>query len=708
VFTVLSELVAANENQRRAAVVVLAAADKTEMEDAIRARVPSLGNTRVVCRTGDPADLEDLTMVNVAGARAIVAFAGERDGDAQVVKSVLAVRSHTTRPAAHVVAELRNAHVARNLRMAAGERVLTVQADEIIARVTAQACRHSGLSASTAICSTSAATRSTSPRRRSSPGTPRRGTLASRRRRCSGSTSTGDKVQLLASMATLIAADDASLPSRRTTTACVFTGFAIAGVAHRGGDGPESPAPILVVGWSSLGPLVPSSWTRSFRPVAHRRRRRRALVERDAPSSSGISPTARSRFTRPKTRWIVCRAALEDRYDEVIVLGYRRSLSPAESDARTPAHPLERQPAARCGVRDRRPRVIAEVLDARDVAISEATGADDFVVSDELSSLMLAQLAEASRSLGGVRRPVQPRVPPSACVRWRPTECRHSANWAETVAWCARRGTSPWLGETESSWRDPRKVDPAQTPAAASVCAGSRVFAAGQRLAVSGAHGDVPAARTTATVSASWRGRHSVGANGRTPMAAPSASNRSSNTARARTLGQLGEHQAGQLVRSPRSRPPGRLGDGDVARVEHFGDHARARRGHTIEQVRLTFKRVSSVRASDPRRERAPGNRARSPRRSGLGEQRRAPRSISSRSVKRDRAVGEIPELDGGVAFHQRAVDDDVDARTGRKERVQLDEHEGASELHPTTRMWCGDSGPSPRWWATPCKSRNR
>jgi len=32
------------------------------MEDAIRARVPSLGNTRVVCRTGDPADLEDLTM----------------------------------------------------------------------------------------------------------------------------------------------------------------------------------------------------------------------------------------------------------------------------------------------------------------------------------------------------------------------------------------------------------------------------------------------------------------------------------------------------------------------------------------------------------------------------------------------------------------------------------------------------------------------
>jgi hypothetical protein len=38
--------------------------------------------------------------------------------------------------------------------------------------------------------------------------------------------------------------------------------------------------------------------------------------------------------------------------------------------------------------------VVAEVLDSRNVAIAQATGVDDFVVSDELSSLMIAQLAE--------------------------------------------------------------------------------------------------------------------------------------------------------------------------------------------------------------------------------------------------------------------------------------------------------------------------
>jgi hypothetical protein len=37
---------------------------------------------------------------------------------------------------------------------------------------------------------------------------------------------------------------------------------------------------------------------------------------------------------------------------------------------------------------------VTELLDARDIDLARATGADDFVVSDELSSLMLAQLAE--------------------------------------------------------------------------------------------------------------------------------------------------------------------------------------------------------------------------------------------------------------------------------------------------------------------------
>ena len=54
IFSVIAELVAANESRKRGCIAILAQKDKVEMEDEIRERVGRTGNTRVVCRTGDP------------------------------------------------------------------------------------------------------------------------------------------------------------------------------------------------------------------------------------------------------------------------------------------------------------------------------------------------------------------------------------------------------------------------------------------------------------------------------------------------------------------------------------------------------------------------------------------------------------------------------------------------------------------------------
>jgi hypothetical protein len=83
-------------------------------------------------------------------------------------------------------------------------------------------------------------------------------------------------------------------------------------------------------------------------------------------------------------------------YDKVIILGYREGISPAEADARALLTLLVLQRALSNDGSGRRPRIVTELLDARDVELARGTGADDFVVSDELSSLMLAQLAERS------------------------------------------------------------------------------------------------------------------------------------------------------------------------------------------------------------------------------------------------------------------------------------------------------------------------
>ena len=78
--------------------------------------------------------------------------------------------------------------------------------------------------------------------------------------------------------------------------------------------------------------------------------------------------------------------------DQAIVLGYRGEVPMPEADARTMLTLLTLDKAF--AGRGERPRVVAEMLDRTNVAVAQTTGVSDFIVSDELSSLMIAQLSE--------------------------------------------------------------------------------------------------------------------------------------------------------------------------------------------------------------------------------------------------------------------------------------------------------------------------
>jgi hypothetical protein len=78
IFTIISELVIANENRKRGAVIViLADQDKVEMEDAIRDRIEDIRNTRIICRSGSPMDLTDLEIASPHTARSIIVLPPE-------------------------------------------------------------------------------------------------------------------------------------------------------------------------------------------------------------------------------------------------------------------------------------------------------------------------------------------------------------------------------------------------------------------------------------------------------------------------------------------------------------------------------------------------------------------------------------------------------------------------------------------------------
>src|SRR5918994_1605806 len=149
VFSVISELVVANESRPSACVAVLAHKDKVEMEDEIRDRVGKTKNTRVICRTGDPIDIDDLELVNPHEARSIIVLPPEgEDADSRVIKTILALTNNPNRRKEpyHIVSRMREPENLSVAQMVGRAEVELVPVDDLIARITAQTCRQSGLS----------------------------------------------------------------------------------------------------------------------------------------------------------------------------------------------------------------------------------------------------------------------------------------------------------------------------------------------------------------------------------------------------------------------------------------------------------------------------------------------------------------------------------------------------------------------------------
>lgn len=147
IFTVISELAIANENERDPSIVVLAERDKVEMEDAIRDKVDELRGTRVVCRTGSPIDLRDLAIVAPDAARSIIVLSPDEDEpDASVIKTILALTRGPNRRKEpyHIVAEIQDATNLEAARLVGGDEAVLIDKSDTVARLIVQTARQSG------------------------------------------------------------------------------------------------------------------------------------------------------------------------------------------------------------------------------------------------------------------------------------------------------------------------------------------------------------------------------------------------------------------------------------------------------------------------------------------------------------------------------------------------------------------------------------
>ena len=149
IFTIIPEIVEANENQKRGVIVILADMDKVLMEDEIKDKVGNTGNTVVICRTGNPIDVHDLQIANPFESKSIIILDKDNENsDSQIIKTIVAIVTNPYRREEpyHITAEMEDKKNFDVAKMVGGGEVELILSDEIISRIMVQTSRQSGLS----------------------------------------------------------------------------------------------------------------------------------------------------------------------------------------------------------------------------------------------------------------------------------------------------------------------------------------------------------------------------------------------------------------------------------------------------------------------------------------------------------------------------------------------------------------------------------
>jgi ion channel POLLUX/CASTOR len=410
IFTVISELVLANENRKKPRIVVLAEKDKVEMEDEIRDKVGATKNTKVICRTGSPLDLNDLEIVNPHEARSIVILAPESaEPDSEVIKSILAITNnpHRRPEPYHIVAELselRNFEVARMVGRDEAQLIVT---SDLISRIIVQTSRQSGLSVVYTELLDFGGDEIYFTEEPGLVGRTFAEALFAYEDSClMGMRFADGRIVLNPPMDTRIAAGDKVIAiSEDDDTVKLsarmgdWTGLeqrlgidASAIVSAR----PRAPQPerTLLLGWNERGGTIVNELDRYVAPGSELRLVAGTagiaeLVARDCPDLKSQKVTCQEADTTDRR---VLDGLNVHTFDQVIILCYSDEVDVQEADARTLITLLHLRDMAEKGGHDF--RIVSEMLDVRNRELAEVTQADDFIVSNKLVSLMLSQISE--------------------------------------------------------------------------------------------------------------------------------------------------------------------------------------------------------------------------------------------------------------------------------------------------------------------------
>ena len=402
IFTIISELVIANENQYSGAIVILADRDKIEMEDEIRLKVGDTKNTRVICRTGDPIDIDDIYIANPFSSKSIIILDKDNENsDSQIIKTIVAIVTNPGRRKEpyHITAEIQDSKNFEVAKMVGKDEVELILSDDFISRIMVQTSRQSGLSVVYIELMDYSGDEIYFMEEESLVGkTFREVIFAYEDSAIMGLQFADGTVAINPPMNTVFnhgdrvigitADDDTLVPSRLDDYQIDMSRMAVE--VHED----EREEKILILGWNDrakniireLDEYAPPGSTLT---VVSKFEDPMIVIQRIKPKLKNLTVE----FQRAETTE---RETLENMnipgYDYIMLLCYEQHYPVQEADAQTLITLLHIRSIAE--KTDKHLNLVSEMIDMKNRQLADITSADDFIVSDKLLSLLMTQVSE--------------------------------------------------------------------------------------------------------------------------------------------------------------------------------------------------------------------------------------------------------------------------------------------------------------------------
>jgi hypothetical protein len=363
--------------------------------------------TRIVCRSGDPLDPDDIQIVSPETSRAILLLSpGGPYPDLPIAKSLLALtrdRARRTRPY-HIVTALQRLANLETVRMIGGDEVQVFLVDRLIAYMIAQTCRQPGLSV---VYSEIFSFEGAAVYFKEIPALAgiKFGAALHRFENASllGLRQRDGEIRLNPPAESLIQPGDRLVAIAAQESAIQPSPESDFQV-DQGAFNLENPLPVpldrlLMLGWNRRAPLILEQLS-SYMPAGSE-----VLVfapypveqmQADCPGNDYFGMQIRFQQGSPVDRPSLEKLAAED-YHYIVILSPTDAPEIQIADASTMLSLLHLRDIAR--KKDRKLSIVSEILDVRNRDLTEVTSAEDVIISERLVALALTQVAENKDAL---------------------------------------------------------------------------------------------------------------------------------------------------------------------------------------------------------------------------------------------------------------------------------------------------------------------